>query len=114
MIDGFDVPQAYQAAFRRLRRRIPVDLQADPAVMETALLYLKLGGEKLALHRLALHKKQFESECRLFRSRLTDEDIEEEGEDGEDVENDEGGEREDGEKGASSGAEGDADAPDED
>ncbi|MFH1981453.1 MAG: hypothetical protein ABIL58_06400 [Pseudomonadota bacterium] len=82
MIDAFDVPEAYQAAFRRLRRRMSADQQANPAVMETALIYLKLGGEKLAAHRIALYKKQFETECNIFRRRLVDDVIDEDEEDG--------------------------------
>lgn len=96
MIDDFEVPQAYQTAFRRLRRRMPAELQADPAVLETALIYLKIGGEKLAAHRLSLYRKQFESECRLFRRRLVGDSIE----DGEDAESDE-------DEGAEDAAEGD-------
>ena len=82
MREAFEVPEAYQAAFRRLRRRMPADLQADPAVMETALLYLKMGGEKVAAHRLALFRKQFESECKLFKRRLVDESVDDEDTDG--------------------------------
>jgi len=99
MINAFDVPEAYQAAFRRLRRRMSADLQADPAVMETALLYLKLGGEKLAAHRIALYKKQFETECKIFKRRLVDDVIDDEEDDGDG----------DGEDRASAGADEDAD-----
>lgn len=99
MINAFDVPEAYQPAFRRLRRRMSADLQADPAVMETALIYLKLGGEKLAAHRIAIYKKQFETECKVFRRRLVDDVIDDEEEDGDG----------DGENRASAGADEDAD-----
>lgn len=99
MINAFDVPEAYQVAFRRLRRRMSADLQADTAVMETALIYLKLGGEKLAAHRIVLYKKQFETECKIFKRRLVDDVIDDEEEEGDG----------DGEDRASAGAGEDAD-----
>ncbi len=78
MNDAFEIPDAYQTAFRRLRRRMSADMLADPSVMETALLYLKLGGEKLAAHRLGLYRQQFESECSIYRRRLVEDVAEEE------------------------------------
>jgi hypothetical protein len=85
MREPFEIPEAYQAAFRRLRRRMSADMQADPEMMETALLYLKLGGEKLALHRLGLYRQTFETECQIYRRRLV-EDVSEEDDDGDDNE----------------------------
>jgi len=84
MNEAVEIPDAYQAAFRRLRRRMSADMLADPSVMETALLYLKLGGEKLAAHRLGLYRQQFETECSIYRRRLVEDVVDEEASEEED------------------------------
>jgi hypothetical protein len=69
MIKEMDVPKPYQAVFRRLARRIPEELLVDPKVVETLLLYVKIGGERLARQRIELFKKCFEQECVIFQRR---------------------------------------------
>jgi len=59
MIDDFQVPDEFLGAFRRLVRRMPVELQTDDAFLQTLVMYLKLGGEKLASHRIEVEKTKF-------------------------------------------------------
>lgn len=59
MIDDLQVPDEFLGAFRRLVRRMPVELQADKNFLQTLVLYLKLGGEKLASHRVEVEKAEF-------------------------------------------------------
>jgi len=59
MIEDFQVPDEYLGAFRRLMRRMPVELQTDEAFLQTLVMYLKLGGEKLARHRIEVEKAEF-------------------------------------------------------
>jgi len=59
MIDDFQVPDDYLGAFRRLMRRMPVELQTNEAFLQTLVMYLKLGGEKLARHRIEVEKAEF-------------------------------------------------------
>lgn len=48
MTDAFKVPDGYQEQFRRLMPYMASALQKDPKVFESLLLFLKLGGERLA------------------------------------------------------------------
>lgn len=59
MIDDFQVPDEFLGAFRRLVRRMPVELQTDESFLQTLVIYLKLGGEKLASHRIEVSKTVF-------------------------------------------------------
>ena len=44
MFDTVDVPQNLMGSFKRIARRIPVDLKKDEELMQTVVAYLKLGG----------------------------------------------------------------------
>ena len=59
MIEDFQVPDEFLGAFRRLVRRMPLELQTDEAFLEKLVLYLKLGGEKLASHRVEVERAEF-------------------------------------------------------
>ncbi|BBO92184.1 hypothetical protein [Desulfosarcina ovata] len=48
MIDKFDVPSELAGSFKRIARRIPVDLKKDEELIRTIVAYLQLGGERLA------------------------------------------------------------------
>jgi hypothetical protein len=48
MIDRFTVPEEYEISFRRIRPYLMAPLQINPQILESVLLYLKLGGEKMA------------------------------------------------------------------
>ncbi len=59
MINDLQVPDEFLGAFRRLVRRMPVEFQTDDAFLQTLMMYLKLGGEKLARHRIEVEKTEF-------------------------------------------------------
>ena len=59
MIDDFQVPDEFLGAFRRLVRSMPFELQTDEAFLQTLVMYLKLGGEKLARQRVEVEKAEF-------------------------------------------------------
>ena len=48
MKEAFKVPDEYQEHFRRLMPYMAGPLQKDPKAFESLLLFLKLGGERLA------------------------------------------------------------------
>ena len=48
MDDQFAVPEEYEASFRRILPYLMASLQKNPQIYESLLLYLKLGGEKMA------------------------------------------------------------------
>ena len=52
MADAYHIPEEYQSTFRRFLPSMAAPLRNDPEVLQALLLYLKLGGEKLA--RIAL------------------------------------------------------------
>ena len=48
MDDQFSVPEEYAVSFRRILPYLMAPLQRNTQVLESLLLYLKLGGEKMA------------------------------------------------------------------
>ena len=48
MFNTVEVPQAIIGSFKRVARRIPVELKKDDELLKTVIDYLQLGGEKLA------------------------------------------------------------------
>jgi hypothetical protein len=48
MADQFTVPEEFDISIRRIFPYLAASLQKDPQVLESLLLYLKLGGEKMA------------------------------------------------------------------
>jgi hypothetical protein len=46
--DQFMVPDEFESSFQRILPYLAVSLQKNPEVSESLLLYLKLGGEKMA------------------------------------------------------------------
>jgi hypothetical protein len=48
MADQFTVPEEYDISIRRILPYLAAPLQKNPQVLESLLLYLKLGGEKMA------------------------------------------------------------------
>jgi len=72
MMKESTIPEPYRAIFRRLARRMPDEMLVDPRVLDTLLLYMKIGGEKLARHRGEIYKKDVAEECFLIRRRPPD------------------------------------------
>lgn len=48
MIEGLNIPDEFQYTFKRLINLIPQEQRTDRDIQKIVLLYLKLGGEKLA------------------------------------------------------------------
>jgi hypothetical protein len=48
MADQFTVPEEFELSIRRIFPYLAAPLQKDPKVLESLVLYLKLGGEKMA------------------------------------------------------------------
>jgi hypothetical protein len=48
MVDQFTVPEEYEFSFRRIMPYLMTPLHSNPQILESLLLYLKLGGEKMA------------------------------------------------------------------
>ena len=48
MSTNFTIPDGYHESFRRLLPYMEAPLHNDPQVMQSILIYLKLGGEKMA------------------------------------------------------------------
>ncbi|MBI9085240.1 MAG: hypothetical protein JEZ11_16710 [Desulfobacterales bacterium] len=67
MIDKLNLPEEHQTAFRRMLRILPDGFREDEAKMQALLVYLKLGGEKLARQRLDIAKRAFQREFVLFK-----------------------------------------------
>ena len=98
MADAFHIPEDYQSSFRRFLPFMAAPLRNDPQVMQSLLIYLKLGGEKLA--RIALEafnetqrlndaelKKRLREEA-LLQEQMDDAEDQEDQEDQEDIEQD--------------------------
>ena len=48
MAQKFNIPEEYEIPFRRILPYLSAPLQNEPKVLESLLLYFKLGGEKMA------------------------------------------------------------------
>jgi hypothetical protein len=48
MSQNFSIPEEYEIPFRRILPYLVAPLQKDPKVLESLVLYFKLGGEKMA------------------------------------------------------------------
>jgi hypothetical protein len=48
MIEGLNIPDEFQYTFKRLINLVPQEQRNDRDTQKIVLLYLKLGGEKLA------------------------------------------------------------------
>ena len=73
MVDKIEVPKNLMSAFKRVSRRIPVDLKKDEALLSTVVAYLQLGGEKLARQVVVAAKQTLELETAQKRKRAREE-----------------------------------------
>jgi hypothetical protein len=97
MMDDFQVPDEFLGAFRRLVRRMPVELQTDEAFLQTLVMYLKLGGEKLASHRIEVEKSEFVTQFTIVKRQPAEDTADVESDEDED-ENENEDEQDDQEK----------------
>jgi len=73
MISNFDVPDELKGSFKRIARRIPVDLRTDEELVKTLLAFLALGGEKLARQAVDSARQTLELEKTQKRKKAREE-----------------------------------------
>ena len=73
MIDQIDIPKELMGSFKRVSRRIPVDLRKDEELIKTVVDYLQLGGEKLARQAVEAAKQTYELEVAQRRKKAREE-----------------------------------------
>jgi len=95
MAQHFSIPQEYEMAYRRILPYLTARLQKEPEVLSALLLYLKLGGERLAriaIDAMNVSQRQRDAEMiKLLRQEamLADSEIEEDSEEEDSEEDDE-------------------------
>jgi hypothetical protein len=62
MKKSFHLQDDLQKAYQNLLRRLPEPLRNDASTQKTILVYLKLGGTRLANHGIDIINKQFQIE----------------------------------------------------
>lgn len=72
MAKEFNIPEEYVLAFNRLMRRMPVEFREDETIRKTALVYLKVGGEKLAVAGIKALTTPFSEKFVLRKMQLND------------------------------------------
>lgn len=93
MSQNFSIPEEYEIPFRRILPYLAAPLQKDSKVLESLVLYFKLGGEKMArividalnvTHRIQYAEmiKKMREEAMLRENRSEEEDDEGEKDDG--------------------------------
>ena len=73
MIEDIEVPKKLMGSFKRLVRRIPVDLKKDEELIRTIVAYLELGGEKLARQAVETAKQTLDLEVAQRRKKAREE-----------------------------------------
>ena len=82
MSEKMIIPDEFQGSIRRLLNRIPSEQRDDETLQAALLVYLKLGGEKLARHYIEISKKVFPDQMVLIKKQLHDGVDEDEDSDG--------------------------------
>ena len=82
MSEKMIIPDEFQGSVRRLLNRIPSEQRNDETLQAALLVYLKLGGEKLARHYIEISKKAFPDQMVLIKKQLRDGVDEDEDSDG--------------------------------
>ena len=72
MSEKMIIPDELQGSIRRLLNRIPPEQRDDETLQAALLVYLKLGGEKLARHYIEISKKVFPDQMVLIKKQLHD------------------------------------------
>lgn len=73
MIEKFNVPSELSGSFKRIARRIPVDLKKDEELVKTIVSYLQLGGERLARQAVEAAKQTLELEVAQRKKKAREE-----------------------------------------
>jgi len=72
MSEKMIIPDEFQGSIRRLLNRIPSEQRDDETLQAALLVYLKLGGEKLARHYIEVSKKTFQDQVILIKKQFRD------------------------------------------
>ena len=72
MSEKMIIPDEFQGSIKRLLSRIPSEQRDDEILQASLLVYLKLGGEKLARHYIEISKKVFPDQMVLIKKQLHD------------------------------------------
>jgi hypothetical protein len=72
MSEKMIIPDEFQGSIRRLLNRIPAEQRDDETFQAALLVYLKLGGEKLARHYIEISKKTFPDQMVLIKKQFND------------------------------------------
>ncbi len=92
MSEKMIIPDEFQGSIRRLLNRVPSEQRDDETLQAALLVYLKLGGEKLARHYIEVSKKTFPDQTVLVKKQFrdgVDEDEDSDGDNPDDAERDE-------------------------
>ena len=73
MAKELKIPEGVRGAYNNLMRRIPFEYRNDPNIAKTMLVYLKLGGKKLAEKKLESLKKPFSKEFVIRKMQMRNE-----------------------------------------
>ncbi len=72
MSENMIIPDEFQGSIRRLLNRIPSEQRDDETLQIALLVYLKLGGEKLARHYIEVSRKTFPEQTVLVKKQFRD------------------------------------------
>ncbi len=72
MSEKMIIPEEFIGSIRRLLNRIPSEQRDDETLQAALLVYLKLGGEKLARHYIEVSKKTFPDQMVLIKKQFHD------------------------------------------
>ena len=75
MVKELKIPDEHILAFNRVMRRIPAEFRDDTTIRRTALIYLKVGGEKLARASIKALTTPFTEKFILRKMQIIDEDL---------------------------------------
>jgi hypothetical protein len=72
MSEKMIIPDEFQGSIRRLLNRMPSEQRDDETLQAALLVYLKLGGEKLARHYIETSRKTFPDQMVLIKKQFHD------------------------------------------
>lgn len=72
MSEKTTIPDEFQGPIRRLLNRIPSEQRDNETLQAALLVYLKLGGEKLARHYIEISRKAFPDQTVLIKKQFHD------------------------------------------
>ncbi len=70
MAKKIDIPKDLERSYKKMMQIVPAELCNDENVRSCLLVYLKLGGEKLARQSIEITKKRFAEEFNIIKRYL--------------------------------------------